>query len=387
LVIADVAVIGAGPAGAAAAIQLARRGWQILLVDQASFPRPKVCGEALGPAAAQLLDDLGVWPDARAAGAWPLPGLVIHGPDGSRTICRYPDRQPGWSMSRLDLDALLVAHAQAAGADLRARCRVTSLVREDGLWALTCPRPLYARAVIVAAGRHQHLLPMALRPRRSRRIVLVAPVTGIADLDAELALVLPRRGPPALIAPQGPQQASVALIFDGVRPPTGIDGFLAALRDLPGLGERFGAADLLAPVRGMAIRAGRTAQPAFAGGLAAGDAYGCIDPITGHGITLALQSGIAAADILDIALRVGRLDQPFLQLYAATMAPLFEPPLHFASLAVHLTRHPWLAGGLLRRLGQRPDQCDALAAIQGGLRPADLVWPLLQQVALPGLAA
>jgi flavin-dependent dehydrogenase len=385
---ADVAIIGAGPAGAAAAIRLARRGWHVVLLDRASFPRAKVCGEAIGPAAVRHLDELGVWQACRDAGAWPHGSLLLHAPDGSRIPCPYPDGQPGWSMSRLDLDTLLVAFARVVGVEVQERWPVTDLQRRQDLWTLEGPALRQARAVIVAAGRHHHLRSPSQRPRRSRRIVLVAPVTGVAGLGSALEMVLPGdASPPALIAPQGLNEASVALIFDGVRPPTGTEGFLNALRRLPGHGERFEQAETLAPVRGMAIRNGRTDRPVFDGGMAAGDAYGCIDPITGHGITLALQSGIQAADSLDIALRVGRLDARFLQLYAEAMDPHFLPQQHFAALTVWLTRHPRLAGALLRRLGGHPGLCADLAAIQGGLRPADLVWPLLQQVVLARVAA
>jgi flavin-dependent dehydrogenase len=387
LPLADVAIIGGGPAGAAAAIRLARRGWHVTLLDRASFPRPKVCGEALSPAAVQLLDELGVWPACQQAGAWPFLGLRLHGPDGNQVVAHYPGGQLGWSISRLDLDTLLVAAARAAGAAVRERWRISSLQRTEGIWTLDGPDIVQARSVIVAAGRHQHLLPASLRPRRSRRIVLVAPVGGIGGLGRELEVILPRHGPPAIIAPQGLNAASIALIFDGIRPPTGPDGFLASLRALPGHGERFAEAAPLTPVRGMAIRTGRTDRPAFDGGLAAGDAYGCIDPLTGHGLTLALASGIQAADMLDVGLRVGRLDGRFLQTYAEGLDAQFVPQQQFAALLVRLSRHPWLVNALLRRLARQPQLCDDLAAIQGGLRPAEMVWPLLQQVALARTAA
>src|SRR5580658_5955610 len=58
----DVLIIGAGPAGASVAVRLARLGWRVTLVEQASFPRQKVCGECLGPASLELLDELGVGP-------------------------------------------------------------------------------------------------------------------------------------------------------------------------------------------------------------------------------------------------------------------------------------------------------------------------------------
>ena len=59
---ADVVIVGAGPAGAAAAILLAERGAGVILLDRAHFPRPKICGEYLSPEAARVLDRLPTGP-------------------------------------------------------------------------------------------------------------------------------------------------------------------------------------------------------------------------------------------------------------------------------------------------------------------------------------
>src|SRR3546814_12225134 len=58
----DVAVVGGGPAGAAAAIALARAGRRVTVVDKATFPRDKICGDGLTTGALRLLESLGLDP-------------------------------------------------------------------------------------------------------------------------------------------------------------------------------------------------------------------------------------------------------------------------------------------------------------------------------------
>jgi len=65
----DVAIVGAGPAGAAAAILLARAGWSVALVERQAFPRRKVCGECVAASNLALLDALGIGAEVEAAPA------------------------------------------------------------------------------------------------------------------------------------------------------------------------------------------------------------------------------------------------------------------------------------------------------------------------------
>ena len=80
---ADVAVVGGGPAGAAAAIRLARQGRDVVLVDKATFPRDKICGDGLTAGALRLLEELGL--DPAAVPSWqPVDDVVVRSPSGAR---------------------------------------------------------------------------------------------------------------------------------------------------------------------------------------------------------------------------------------------------------------------------------------------------------------
>ena len=78
----DVIIVGAGPAGSAAAILLVRQGFDVLLLDRASFPRDKACGEFITPGSVPILKQLGIWEELRHCGTRSLSRAVLHAPNG-----------------------------------------------------------------------------------------------------------------------------------------------------------------------------------------------------------------------------------------------------------------------------------------------------------------
>jgi geranylgeranyl reductase family protein len=122
----DVAVIGAGPAGSAAAIAARRAGARVLLLDRADFPRDKPCGDGIAAEALDVLAGLGV--TGVTDGYPPIERLRLVAPGGAAVARRLP--RPAHTVPRRVFDARLVEAAVAAGADLR-RHTVRTL-RDDG---------------------------------------------------------------------------------------------------------------------------------------------------------------------------------------------------------------------------------------------------------------
>ncbi len=328
---ADVLVVGAGPAGSAAAYHLARHGLDVLLLEKSTFPRDKVCGDGLGPRAVHQLRRMGV--DVTGPGWHRNRGVrLVFGGRGAEVdwpeSTRFPDH--GLTRSRHDFDDLLARRAVSAGARLWTSARVTHPVldrsgRARGVRALVGPeeRPVTCEApVVIAADGVSARLAVALGVERlGRRPVATAirryhrsPARhddGYLEIWADLRA---GHGEPLLpgyawVFPMGDGRVNVGLglISDGGtgRPDTRrlLDLWLSRTPEEWGLSDAGGAAG---SVRGAALGMGFNRLPHYTRGvLLAGDAGGMISPWNGEGISYAMEAGEVAAEIVADALARG----------------------------------------------------------------------------------
>src|SRR5664279_154339 len=115
---ATIAIVGAGPAGSAAAWHLATRGHAVTLFDRAEFPRDKTCGDWLTPAALSELAVLGLDADALRRGApdhATITRTLLVAPGGGKSA--HESAMPGRCIPRRVLDAMLLAQATRVGGE------------------------------------------------------------------------------------------------------------------------------------------------------------------------------------------------------------------------------------------------------------------------------
>ena len=152
----DLLVVGAGPAGTAAAVHAARAGLDTLVVDRASFPRDKCCGDGLTTLALRELEGIGFRPDA--ARSWqPVGAATVRSPSGREQTFPLPaDGVYAAVARRSDLDAALVELARAAGARVADGCGLVGAGVSDGGRAVTADieglGPVTARWAVGADG-------------------------------------------------------------------------------------------------------------------------------------------------------------------------------------------------------------------------------------------
>ena len=308
----DVLVIGAGPAGAAAAAVLARAGVAVTVVDRARFPRDKTCGDAISGDALALLDRVGAGDAVRHGPHAPVRHGAALFPDGTHVLRSYAD--PGMIVPRLQLDDCIRSAAQRAGASLHEGTRIERLLREDetvvgGEGASLSWR---ARVVIAADGygsvalpalgvatpRGQHLGVSSTLYARDTRHPLgddVAEHFFEHDLPFGYAWLFP--------PVEGVANLGVYLTAEGYAR-TGRSLHELLQRFIARHPERFAGMTTVGKVRTWSLP---LAPPPIAlsapGLLLAGDAGHFVDPFTGEGIWHALFTGIAAAEVALAALR------------------------------------------------------------------------------------
>jgi geranylgeranyl reductase family protein len=392
---AEVLVVGGGPAGAASAVFLRQRGHDVVLVDEAHFPRDKVCGEGVSPEAWRLLEAMGAAGDVRALHPYPLRGMALTSPAGVTFHGDYRGaRDAGFAARRADLDRVLLDRARAAGVDVREGLHAQEVVFEGGrvagVVAVNGEGPVKLRAplVIAADGRRSMIarrLGLLHEHRRLRKFAVRGYWDGMDGLQERGEMhVIP--GGYCGIAPLSPTEANVTFVLDVEEMAAaggGLESFYRrTLLRWPRIAERLGRATLLGPARAigpLALQARRVSAP---GVLLVGDAAGFYDPFTGEGITLALRSAELASETADVALRSGRVDD--LSSYDRERDRATRDKFRLNRLLQSVVAVPSLADAVARRLSRRSDLADRLVGIAGDFVPARtafgprFLWDLLR---------
>jgi flavin-dependent dehydrogenase len=331
----DVIVVGGGPAGASAAIHLAREGARVALVEQKKFPREKLCGEFISPECLEHFARLGVMDSMNGAGGTRLRETIFYAASGravavpSEWFARGASPSSALGLSRAEMDARLLAHAREIGATVFEEAHAAGVVFERGrvrgvrLQFQGAEMILRAPLSIDATGRARTLARRVERAmREDRRDVDATSIDDEADVAASGSRRRELVAFKAHLSGARVAEGACEIYFykGGYGGLSGVERglsnlcFIVAARDVRERGSD--AARVMREVVESNRRAAETLQGARVesawlavalegfgrfrvaparGLLSVGDAASFIDPFTGSGMLMALESGELAA--------------------------------------------------------------------------------------------
>lgn len=341
---AHVAILGAGPAGCSCAFHLLRGGYSVTLIEAKAFPRVKVCGEFVSPAATSCLESLLSPAELASLGARRIGMLALE--VGDRAL-EWAMPSPAWVLSRRGLDHALLERVRSTGATILQPARVAKVAYEDdGVQIMLADGSVIRADLIVHAdgsGRHDPAGPTPARP-------------GVVGLKCHLRVpterairgLRMRAGHSAYVGFVGVEdgEATVALVTSDRllrRHKADRDALLRAL--WPVYDSAWRSSEWLAcPVAGSGY-----VMPGHARSFRIGNAAGAVEPVGGEGIGMALWAGMMLARILNTN-DLPATHAEFARLYRARLR-WRRPACRLASMA--LVR-PRLVGALLPLLIAAP---------------------------------
>ncbi|MDQ7849149.1 MAG: geranylgeranyl reductase family protein [Armatimonadota bacterium] len=382
----DVVVVGGGPAGAATALELAREGVEVVLLDRARFPREKPCGDFLHPLGTAVLEQLGVLAEVGSQ-AQSLHGMLLVSPQGREVFAPFPGGT-GLAVRRAVLDDTVLQAARRAGAEVHTGRPARAVARHGQRWEIrTDQGTLEARVLVGADGMRSRVAQAAgLRrgPLRRGRYALSIYVRGLPaypgwgemhlgretycgvslfpDGWARLALVLPREALGAQI--RAAQTGKVARVLED------------AMRAFPSLRARLPGVQVCAGLRAVGPLHPSTGPVVADGIVLVGDAAACTDPLTGLGVSLALSAASVAARTVAGALRRGECGAPALAPYARWHHRRLRGLTALLCLVDWLALRSSLIEPLTHAWQRRPPLAsNFLGAIGGGATPGAVLHP------------
>ena len=347
----DAVVLGAGPAGCAAATALAQRGRSVLLLDRDPEPRFKI-GESLLPWNRPVFEELGLLPKIEAAGFQRKYGALFTNErtGGVRQVdfreAWNASRPSAWQVKRKDFDGLLAAHAAACGATVRRGVTVEDVLFE-GERAVGVrvagpggPEAIAAKVVVDATGQAAFLA-SRLKIRRQdtnlRKAALYAHFTGVwrgaGDRAGDILL-------PFLpdvwywLIPFSDGTSSVGAVFapsvlatlSGRTNTERLEELLARSSKVK---EYLAGATRTSDVGSVSDYSFTSTRYGGDGWVLAGDAATFLDPVFSSGVFLGMSAGLRAAKVIDASLaRKGRVDAADFDAYGRTterMVARFRP--------------------------------------------------------------
>jgi len=309
----DVLVIGAGPSGSTAAAILVQKGYQVLLLDKADFPRPKACGDGIPRSAMELLFSLGLREKLLATTPNKITGAKILSPRGQQATIHFRMKDNFFIQPRRVFDHTLFSHALDSGAEFVKGKALAPLLQNGKVMGVRAKvqgeeRQFFAPITIAADGVDS-LIAAPLRGQKQlakhRAISLRGYISGLKINSGTIEGFFPKEIVPGYlwIFPLGENRANIGLgmrMDKYAQTSANMKQVLQNFLARPEISARLEANWQLSDLRGatMNFASQKGIRLAYNGALLVGDAASLVSPLTGGGIYNAIFSAKIAAETI-----------------------------------------------------------------------------------------
>jgi geranylgeranyl reductase family protein len=387
---ADVIVVGGGPGGSTLAWDLARRGVDVLLLERTRFPREKVCGDYVEPRGLRILKRMGALRTLERRQPLPITESATYVSWARRYQGPIPfydgggDLRPhGYIVPRDVLDDVMLRAAEKVGVRVLEETQAIAVETRRDAVVVTAGRgektvAFRARLVAGADGANSVVgKPHGLPVDDPRHVAVAQRAYATVDEDVgEAVFCFDERLFPGYgwMFPMAGGRVNVGVgILSETRQRLGVhvpDLFMEFVEGLRRHHPRCARLELEGPPIGGIVRTyGAVGRNHFDRGLLVGDAGCFVDPMTGEGITPAMESALLAAPVLVHALERGRYSAAALSGYESAFRAYFDPAMRFLDLCAATLRNPCMARPWLKALARGCELAqvdESFASVGGG---------------------
>lgn len=380
--IRDLVIVGAGPAGAAAAIEARRRGLSVWLLDKQKFPRDKTCGDGVSSGAGRILQDMGIPVNSGALRAHSINGVSIEGPDGTeRTYVAETTSGLAFTSRRMDLDKAMFDKAVDLGAGFN-EAAVRKLVRDEQnrvVGVASSDGQEYRGRIVVAADGATSVIRRELMGAGGSPYATAVAARAYARLKGDLPPIIYLKYLPNLVPgylwvfPLSDNEANVGVgVFDrkvykenGIKFKDVVEQFQQE-NSIPMEIDMDTYQTWQIPCWTPSLPGAKSGMRIIDGVCLVGDAGGYVDYLTAGGIKYAIRTGMSAAQRAEEIILQGATEKQADTRYLDRYRRDVRKSLLIAYLAQEiLGKHPTLMNVLLRRI-PKGKEGTVLKALVGG---------------------
>ncbi len=341
----DAIVIGAGPAGSIAAMFLAKAGKDVLLVDKARFPRDKICGDAQGRKAAEIMKELGIYEGYTKLPGQKIYGITLSSPNGTVVKIDVEQRDkpaPGYVHKRMVFDNYLFECAEKV-TQFRVFA-VNDILIENGKAAGIIgtneedkQETIRAKILLAADGAHSIVarkFNLAKNPSQHFIAATRAYYKNVKALDDRIEIHLIKSLIPGYFwifpLPDGEANVGLGMIIKDMsdKKVNLVEAQIREIESNPLFKERFKDAKLEGEIKGWNLPIASYHRKCYGPGfLLLGDAASLIDPLSGEGVGNAMISGKVAAMVVAEALDKNDVSEKFMKKYDNDLWDIIGPEI------------------------------------------------------------